>query len=102
MTRQIMVLPDSLFSGQSSFLPPGMLEDLISVGKVGADRLDRLAVDLEEQPGIPNGQQLEEIVGRHVEDSSLNASVLNTLINLRSDRVEETIRTMNRWREARK
>lgn len=100
MTRRIMLLPDSVFSGQLPFLPPGMLEDLLAIGKVRTDRLDRLATELDQQAGIPNAQHLEEMVVRHVEDSSLTKSVLNTLVNLRADRMEETIRTLRRWREA--
>jgi hypothetical protein len=101
MTREIVLIPEILFTGQLPFLPPGMLEDLMAVGRVPADRLDALAVELVHHTGIPNAQQLEEMVARHIADQALVKPVLNTLINVRSDRVDETIRTVQRWRDAR-
>lgn len=100
MTREIVLIPESVISGQLPFLPPGMLDDLIAVGKVAADRIEALAAELVHQTGIPNAQYLEEMVVRHVGEKALTKPVLNTLINLRSDRVEETIGTVQRWRDA--
>jgi hypothetical protein len=99
MTREFVLITEGLLSGRMPFLPPGMLEDLIAVGNVPADSLDALAEELEHHLGIPNARQLEEMVVRHLDDEALTKPVLNSLINIRSDRVEETIRTVQRWRD---
>jgi len=100
MARQILVLPESLMAGQFSFLPAGMVDDLLNVSKAQPEVLERLAADLEQERGIPSDNRLEELIGRHFGDRGLVESLLRAVVNLRPEGLEDTIRTLRQWREA--
>jgi hypothetical protein len=100
MSTRFVLLSEGLIGVQSPLLPSGMLDDLLAVAGANEEQLDRIAADLEQEPGIPTDTRLGEVITRHVGEVPLAESILRAVVNLRPERLEDTIQTLRHWREA--
>lgn len=100
MPKQIVLIPESVMGGSLPYLPSAMIEDLLAVAGLTTEQLDRLGAALEQEAGIPTDAKLEVIVSGVLGETPLSETVLRTLVNLRPERIEDTIRTLRQWSTA--
>ena len=81
-------------------VPREMVDDMLAVAKVPVEQIDAIAAALEAQPGFLEKARLRELVEGIVTSKSLASSVVDALLNLRSQQLAQILGTLKTWRQA--
>jgi hypothetical protein len=90
--------PSELISGP--FVPQQMVEDLLVVGRLPSEVIDRLTTALDSIVGFLNKKGLKQLVQDTIPDERAASAVLSAFQNLRPERVNQILASLRDWRQA--